>query len=52
MYTAKDKYRQNPVATTAVEKPNAIPEIEQIIVDRSRRPHKQYLKGRFLGKVS
>lgn len=54
--SAKDKYKQNPPKSTAVsntmEKAAAAPEIDQILVDRTRRPHKQYLRGRFLGKVS
>ena len=53
--SAKDKYKQNPpksaAASNMAEKAAAVPEIDQILVDRTRRPHKQYLRGRFLGKV-
>eukprot|EP00794_Sanderia_malayensis_P016568 gene16568-18248_t len=50
---AKDRYRPSAVkssANTALEGGTGQAEIEAIIVDRTRRPHKQYMKGKFLGK--
>ena len=57
MYKAssREKYKPNPpkssMAVSTTDQSSAAPEIDQIIVDKTRRPHKKYLRGKFLGKV-
>jgi len=55
MYKApsRDRYRQSSAKTnmpSSSSEKTSVAEIDQVIVDKTRKPYKQYLRGRFLGK--